>query len=631
MQGLPQWPAAVVKGVGAGALALAITGCVGTGNTSSSADTESSAQQTQSSAPIVTSSSVTNSSTAPMSSSSAATTSSAGGTPTGDQAAVDIVDPTKYDGTIPLAQAAKGKPGAALQTSGNPFADSYFYLSPDIKIMMDYSLELIENNNEPLLGNLSAAQQNEWINKVKYVQRQPSAIWMDSTATIYGDPEAGRRSLIGHLEAAVAQQEFFAERDGQVSPMTIVVIIYNLPDRDCAAFASGGKLYEIGKPQETYTPAQLDGINKYREEYLGPIMDAFTAKPEFANLRIVAMLEPDSYPNMVTNTNWNPDGPALKWPDLMTSDNRTYCDTLVDDYSAPGLGPNLGVYGHGLQIAIEELAKIPNTYTYLDIAHAGWLGWEANLERAIEGFASLIRGANTDGVSGFSKVRGFASNTSGYTPVEEPAISNSDGDRMNLSDFYEWNSAVDEFTFIDRFNTAMRAAEPGFSPGFIIDTARNGWGRTGRPEPGSATRGTNLSQKVDQRAHRGHWCNVDKAGVGESPKANPDSSRGHLDAFFWMKPPGESDGISFDVAEYPAGSAAYNALDPVDKAVVDSAANPIYDGKKLDTMCIPGSIRDGDKATEPMPYLAPHAGGWYHKQFIDLVKNAYPPLGSTDY
>lgn len=630
MQGLPQWPMAVIKGVGASALALAITGCMGNDTSSSSAGAQSSAQQTQSSAPVIASSS----SAAPISSapavSSAGTNSSAGGS-MGDQGAVDIVDPTKYDGDIPLAQAAKGKPGASLQTDGNPFADSYFYLSPDIKIMMDYSLELVENNEEPLLGSLSAAEQEEWINKIKYVQRQPSAVWMDSIATIYGDPEAGRRSLIGHLEAAVAQQEFFAERDGGISPMTIVVIIYNLPDRDCAAFASGGQLYEVGKPGVDHP--ELDGINKYREDYLGPILDAFTAKPEFANLRIVAMLEPDSYPNMVTNTNWNPDGPALKWPDLMTSDGRTYCDTLVDDYTTDDIKPSdhLGVYGHGLQIAIEELAKIDNTYTYLDIAHAGWLGWEANLERAITGFKNLIAGANTDGVSGFSKVRGFASNTSGYTPVEEPAISNAEGDRMDLMSFYEWNSAVDEFTFIDRFSAAMKSAQPGFNPGFIIDTARNGWGRDGRPVPGSATRGTDLSKKVDLRAHRGHWCNVDKAGVGEVPKANPDSSRPHLDAFFWMKPPGESDGISFDVANYREGTPAYNQLDIVDKSVVDSAADPIYEGKKLDTMCIPGSIRDGMKETEPMPYLAPHAGAWYHKQFIDLVKNAYPPLGTSDY
>lgn len=507
---------------------------------------------------------------------------------------------------------------------GNPFEDSYFYLSPDIKTMMDYSLEIVEAEGDTELAN-----------KIKYVQRQPSAIWMDSIATIHGDPEAGRRSLEGHLDAAVAQQQYLAELDGEIAPMTVVVIIYNLPDRDCAAFASGGQLYEVGKPGVDHP--ELDGMRKYREDYLGVIVDIFNKKPEYKKLRIVAMLEPDSYPNMITNTELNPDGPSLKWPDLMTADGRTYCDTLLDDYTAPGLEEGLGVYGHGLQIAIEELYKVGNVYTYLDIAHAGWLGWDdsmnerSNLKRGVEGFLKLIRGASSDGISGFEKVRGFASNTSGYTPVEEPAISSDEADRQALSDFYEWNKAVDELSYLDSFYARIRSEEPNFNPGFIIDTARNGWGFEGRPKPGEVEKGTDSSLRVDQRAHRGHWCNVDKAGIGEVPKASPDSTRPFLDAFFWMKPPGESDGISFDVADYPVGSPAYNSLDAIDKAIVDAASDPIYAGKQLDTMCIPGSPRDGGVATQPIPELAPHAGGWFHKQFLMLINNAYPALGESDY
>lgn len=136
-----------------------------------------------------------------------------------------------------MTEQAKGKPGAALQTTGNPFVDSYFYLSPDIKTMMDYSLDLV---NDAALAD-----------KIRYIQRQPSAVWMDSIAAIAGDPAEGRRSLEGHLDAAVEQQKYYAELDGQVSPMTIVLIVYNLPDRDCAAFASNGQLYEIGKPKDT--------------------------------------------------------------------------------------------------------------------------------------------------------------------------------------------------------------------------------------------------------------------------------------------------------------------------------------------------------------------------------------------
>lgn len=546
-----------------------------------------------------------------------------------DQEAVAIVDLDTYDGTIPLEPTlAKGTPGAALQTAGNPFAGSYFYLSPDIKTMMDYSLSLVQPNSDVA-------------NKIKFVQRQPSAVWMDSIATIYGDPEAGRRSLIGHLDAAVAQQNFFAQKDGAMSPMTVVIIIYNLPDRDCAAFASNGQLYEVGKPNDPSTNNQ-NGLQRYKDEYLKVITDAFTAKPEYKNLRIVTMLEPDSFPNLITNTNANPGGPSLQWPTL-TENGVSYCDKVMN-YTEPGLEAGLGVYGRGLQLAIEELYKAGtknnttnNIYTYLDIGHAGWLGWDdntntSNLYRGVAGFLKLIRGANSDGVPGYNKVRGFGSNTSGYTPTEEPAISNSFADREALSSFYEWNQAVDEMTYIDNFRAMVQRQDPSFSPGFIIDTARNGWGRkSDRPSILDAvTKGTNAALRIDERSHRGHWCNVNNAGVGEVPKASPDNSRPHLDAFFWMKPPGESDGISFDVADYAVGSAAYNALDPIDQAIVNDAADPKYAGKTLDTMCISGQTREGT-TTAPVPELAPHAGGWFHKQFIMLINNAHPELGTSEY
>lgn len=546
-----------------------------------------------------------------------------------DEEAVAIVDQSTYDGTIPLEPTiAKGTPGAALQTAGNPFASSYFYLSPDIKTMMDYSLDIVGNN-----ATLA--------NKIKFVQRQPSAVWMDSIATIYGDPDAGRRSLIGHLDAAVAQQNFFAQKDGAIAPMTVVVIIYNLPDRDCAAFASNGQLYQVGKPNAPETNNQ-NGLQRYKDEYLKVITDAFTAKPEYKNLRIVTMLEPDSFPNLITNTNANPGGPSLQWPTL-TENGVSYCDKVMN-YTEAGLDAGLGVYGRGLQLAIEELYKAGtkdnttnNVYTYLDIGHAGWLGWDdetntSNLYRGVAGFLKLIRGANSDGVSGLSKVRGFGSNTSGYTPTEEPAISNRFADREALSAFYEWNQAVDEMTYIDNFRAMVQRQDPSFTPGFIIDTARNGWGRKNdRPSIlDGLTKTTNAALRVDERPQRGHWCNVNNAGVGEVPKASPDRSRPHLDAFFWMKPPGESDGISFDAANYPIGSAAYNALDAVDQAIVNDASDPKYLGKTLDTMCISGQTREGT-TTAPVPELAPHAGGWFHKQFLMLIDNAHPELGTSEY
>lgn len=611
---------------------------------SSVATSSSSSVRTSSSAPssVATSSATYTSSSAP-SSLATSSSSSTSSLPNIEQGAIDIIDDSKYDGNISLDETkVVGTPGAPLQTTGNPFANSYFYLSPDIKIMMDTSIDYVEGDN-----NLGNARKANLLDKIKFVQRQPSAIWMDSIATIDGDPAAGRRSLKQHLDSAVAQQNYYAQVDGQKSPMTVVIIIYNLPDRDCAAFASNGQLYEIGKPWQW--TGQLGGMQTYKEQYIDKITSIIKSNPNYGDLRIVTMLEPDSYPNMITNTMLNPDGPSLIWPALTTTgtaNGTTYCDTLLT-YSSPGLEAGLGVYGRGLQIAIDELYEAGQTfssnniYTYLDIGHAGWLGWDdaanqnSNLKRGVDGFIKLIRGANKSGISGFRKVRGFATNTSGYTPTEEPAISNLEGDRQVLQSFFEWNKSVDEMSYIDNFNAAIlskvASVDSTFKPGFIIDTARNGWGQDNRPTLSTATRGTDVSKRIDLRPHRGHWCNPDKAGVGEVPKPSPVANRPHLDTFFWMKPPGESDGISFKATEYTIGSANYQSLDAIDKAIVNDALDPKYAGKELDTMCEAGNARDGGTLTVTVPAMAPHAGGWFHKQFIMLIDNAHPALGTTEY
>jgi cellulose 1,4-beta-cellobiosidase len=99
--------------------------------------------------------------------------------------------------------------------------------------------------------------------------------------------------------------------------------------------------------------------------------------------------------------------------------------------------------------------------------------------------------------------------------------------------------------------------------GFIVDTSRNGVAET--------------------RSKWGHWCNVKGAGLGERPKASP---RPLVDAYYWVKPPGDSDGVS----------------DPKAPRFDEFCASP-------------------DSAEN-----APQAGQWFTPYFLELVKNANPPL-----
>merc|ERR1712186_204081 len=67
-----------------------------------------------------------------------------------------------------------------------------------------------------------------------------------------------------------------------------------------------------------------------------------------------------------------------------------------------------------------------------------------------------------------------------------------------------------------------RQAMPGFYPKFIIDTGRNG-----RP---------------DARSDCANWCNARGSGIGQVPTL--DTADPRIDAYFWLKTPGESDGCT---------------------------------------------------------------------------------------
>jgi cellulose 1,4-beta-cellobiosidase len=133
----------------------------------------------------------------------------------------------------------------------------------------------------------------------------------------------------------------------------------------------------------------------------------------------------------------------------------------------------------------------------------------------------------------------------------------------------------------------------------LIDTSRNGWGGPNRPTGASTSTNTTTfvtQSKIDQRPFRGDWCNVSGAGIGARPQDAPADG---IQAYVWIKPPGESDGT------YPAFSG------------------------KGDPHCDPnGTQTDGNGnsyATDALPD-SPPAGQWFGMEFDQLVANAYPAL-----
>jgi cellulose 1,4-beta-cellobiosidase len=378
------------------------------------------------------------------------------------------------------------------------------------------------------------------------ISNNPTGVWLDRIAAIAGSTTS--MGLRAHLDAAVAQGAGY-----------IQFVIYNLPGRDCAALASNG---ELG-------PTDLA---RYKTEYIDPIA-LLMSDAKYINLRIINIIEIDSLPNLITNTG----GKATATP---------MCDTMKAN----------GNYVAGIGYALGKLHALPNTYNYIDAAHHGWIGWDDNFGATAELMATTARGA----VGGFDTVQGFISNTANYGALVEPFITVTEATRQ--SKWIDWNRYVDEQSFAIAFRAKLISSGFNSNIGMLIDTSRNGWGGAARPTGLSTSTDVNTminDSRIDRRIHLGNWCNQSGAGIGERPRA---VGANGIQAYVWIKPPGESDGASSLIAN--------------------------DQGKGFDRMCDPtytGNARNGNNMSGALPN-APLSGAWFSAQFQELMKNAYPPL-----
>jgi cellulose 1,4-beta-cellobiosidase len=425
----------------------------------------------------------------------------------------------------------------------NPFTGSSWYVNPD------YTAEVATS---------AAAASGTLAQQMTVIGQQPTAIWLDHIGAIYGgSDDSSRMSLQAELARAVADQS-------GSTPILVPIVVYDLPDRDCAALASNGELSIAN-----------NGLSYYENDYINPIAQILTAY-EHTNIRVVATIEPDSLPNLVTNEN-------------------------VANCAAAN---SSGVYTQGIEYALNKLHAIPNVYNYIDIAHSGWLGWPSNMTPAVSLYAQVAQATT----AGFASVDGFISDTANTIPVHEPfmtATENVDGNPVDSVQYYSFDPYIDEFTYDEQMYSELVSAGFSSNVGMLIDTSRDGWGGPNRPTAAcSTTTCTTTAQfvnasKVDQRPFRGDWCNPENAGIGAFPQANPDSTFTHLYAYIWIKPPGESDGT------YPAFSGSG------------------------DPHCDPnGTQTDGSGNSYPTDAIpdSPPAGHWFPVEFTQLVQDADPAI-----
>jgi cellulose 1,4-beta-cellobiosidase len=407
----------------------------------------------------------------------------------------------------------------------------------------------VERVDNPFVG-ASGYVNPEWQAKANAepgggrIATTPTAVWLDRIAAIAGS--AASMGLRQHLDAALAQGAGYAE-----------FVIYDLPGRDCSALASNG---ELG-------PTELP---RYQSEYIDPIA-AIMGDAKYSKLRIVNVIEVDSLPNLVTNTS------VQKCADMKAN----------------------GGYVQGVSYALKKLGAFQNVYNYLDAGHHGWLGWDTNLGPSAQLFFDTAK------VAGLETVAGFITNSANYSALKEPFFDGNTtvgGQQVKQAKWLDFNPYADETSYALALRDKLISLGFDSKIGMLIDTSRNGWGGPSRPKAASTSTVVDTfvnESRVDRRIHAGNWCNQSGAGLGERPRASPAAG---IDAYVWIKPPGESDGASKEIQN--------------------------QDGKGFDRMCDPtygGNERNGNSATGALAD-APLSGVWFPSQFKQLMDNAYPPL-----
>jgi cellulose 1,4-beta-cellobiosidase len=234
--------------------------------------------------------------------------------------------------------------------------------------------------------------------KAAAVAKVPTFVWLDTASKV---PLMG--TYLANIKALNAA--------GASPPVAGTFVVYDLPDRDCAALASNGE-YSIAN----------GGLDKYYA-YIDAIKALLV---QYSDVKVILVVEPDSLANLVTNM------------------SVSKCSNAASAYKA------------GVTYAMKQL-NLPNVAMYLDAGHAGWLGWSANITPAAQLFGQLYTSAGSP-----AAVRGLATNVANYnawTIASAPSYTSGD-------------SNYDEELYIT--NLAPLLTAQSFPAHFIMDTSRNG-------------------------------------------------------------------------------------------------------------------------------------------------------------
>jgi endoglucanase len=310
------------------------------------------------------------------------------------------------------------------------------------------------------------------------------AVWLTS-----GTPKEVRKQVKQTVQKAHAKHQ------------VPVFVAYDLPFRDCGQYSAGGAL------NTAEYEAWIDGV-----------------AAGIGDSKALLLLEPDGLGIIPYNTDIN-GGAEWCQPDL-TGTGLTPAEANAARYTQ-------------LNYAVDKLEAQPNVSVYLDGTHSNWLGVgdisqrlaKAGVDRARGFFLNASNYELTSHLEKYgtwvSKCLWFASSTSGSWGSGHYDWCASQYYPASAGDFSTWG--LSDQWYANNVENQSWVPYPGDTglKHFVVDTSRNGQGPW-TPEAGKYS--------GDPQT----WCNPPGRGVGIAPTT--ETGNALIDAFLWVKVPGESDG-----------------------------------------------------------------------------------------
>ncbi|KAJ5289551.1 uncharacterized protein N7443_009804 [Penicillium atrosanguineum] len=285
---------------------------------------------------------------------------------------------------VAIAKANAPAIAARATSTVNPFSGYQLYANSF------YASEVTTSALPSMTGTAKAAASN--------VAEVPSFYWLDT---------ADKVPIMGEFLSDIQLKN----AAGANPPLAGIFVVYDLPDRDCAALASNGE-YSIAN----------GGVEKYKA-YIDHIRATLL---EYSDVHTILIIEPDSLANLVTNM------------------DVSKCANAHDAYL------------ECTNYAVTQL-NLDNVAMYLDAGHAGWLGWPANLSPAAQLYAQVYNNASKP-----ASLRGLATNVANYN-----------GWSLSTCPSYtSGDSNCDEKRYVNALAPLLQNL--GWDAHFITDTGRNG-------------------------------------------------------------------------------------------------------------------------------------------------------------